>query len=227
MTVNALLLEEGSLSYVLDESSFSVLLESSTAPSAASSIFTYGFGNGATLENILVYGFDLPPLDANTGYVDQRFSTYFLYLENNDLIELEDDVQFSVLMVEFTDGAINDNRLKSHVVSNAELDELPRSFSINLNNLSCVSYGQSNHTFGYLDSYTAPNMPVVSCDISANLTFFGNVNATLSPVIGRSIIGDVNNNFGFGQSLNLNSLTLSATGVSIPPNYGYFYNYIY
>lgn len=228
MPVNTLLLEEGSLSYILNESSFSVLLESSTIPNAASSILTYGFGTGSSLADIITFGFSTGSgLDLNTGYLDQRFSTYFLYLENGDLIELEDDVEFSILMTEYNNGDIEDTRLKSHLVSNAGLSDFPQSFSMNLNNLSCVSYGQSNHAFGYLDSYTAPNMPVVSCDISANLTFFGNVNKTLSPIIGSSIIGYVNNNFGFGQSLNLNSLSVVATGVLVPPNYGYFYNYIY
>lgn len=226
MSIDSLFLEDGWLSYLLDESDYSILLESSTEVTATASIFTYGFGLEGTSSKLPTYGFNIPIYE-NSGYLDQRFSTYFLYLENGDLIELEDDAEFSVLMVEFTDGAIDDKRLTSHVVSNGELTDFPQSFSMNLQNLSCASYGQSNHAFGYLDSYTSPNMPVVGCDISANLTFFGNVNKTLSPVIGSSIIGDVNNNFGFGQSLNLNSLSVVATGVLVPPNYGYFYNYIY
>ena len=62
MTVNTLLLEEGPLSDILDESSFSILLEDSTLPSASSSIFTYGFGSGSSIADIITFGFNIPEI---------------------------------------------------------------------------------------------------------------------------------------------------------------------
>lgn len=196
MSIDILLLED-SLSYILDESDSSILLQSST-------------------------------LDPNSGYLDQRPNTYFLYLENGDLIEQESE-ELALVMVEFDNGAIEDNRLHANLIVNCELGDYSRSISITLGSLSCASYGQSNHTFGYLYPYPAfSNLPLLGFESSSAATILGSVNKTLSPMVGTMILGDVNHNFGFGgQGTNLNNLTSIATGILVPPNYGYFYNYIY
>lgn len=227
MSIDVLLLEEGSSNFIFDESSFELLLESSFSPTTAS-ILTYGFGSDGTSGEILVYGFELSSSGYNSGYLNHNIVTndYFLYLENNDLILTEDDSRFYTLLLEVDYSEFERRSLRGMGVTITINTTNNGSGNITLANMTCsTSVTQNNANHGSVNSVPSfSGMYTRSSSYNGNS---GSLNITLSSMGESLLLGTTNEIFGFYRNKQLGNLTLNSRGNLIKPNYGSFNNYIY
>lgn len=227
MSIDSLFLED-SLSYLLDESNYSILLESSTEETATSSIFTYGFGSGSYSSDVITYGFNIPTdVGSNTGYLTQLVNTYYLFTEDGQNIVIGEGEEYP-LLVEF-DDYLTDRRVKLLVKGVGELGELANEFTITMPSMRCISNGRfDENPYGYVRPNIGSNLPVLTSVIYSNIENMGTVNTNLGNTSGEYILGLVNENMGFKNRANrLSNLTLQSTGILTTPNYAYLYAYVY
>lgn len=161
-----------------------------------------------------------------SGYLDQRISSYFLLLEDEDYTLQEDEDSF--LMVEYDDENIINRSSNLRISAFGELGNYFATGIPAFSNMTCLSLAQFDTSpFGYLDS-SNPTTPLISLTTTCLQTNMGSLGVMIGPMISESILGIFNENFGFlRNSGRLNSIHTSSTGIMVGPNYGYFSNYIY